>query len=289
MQTLGTYVAGEALIGMYDAFLGQAPPKQNGEWWEKLWVTMWKGEMGGLLSEAFNPVDGSGIIEHTVRPAIFDHLIMLTGVFGEGIDKKINLEQGLEKIFRSSFGAYHQGLKVLERKANPYNGGYLEYRKLYGEFMKSVKPEKGDVEITKTENSPYFVDFRNAFNLGTEKEFAKQYILSTLAIASDYYREGYSSTGIRIRTMQQAYKQAMKTMDLKMTLLNPNKGTSTKKSVISKLRAMQFLSTLTPEQLKEVNNLEKQYWVKRRKYMGTLPKYFKEFNIPEMKKGFDWD
>ena len=202
---------------------------------------------------------------------------------------KILLFQGIQKILRSTFGVYHQGRKAWERKVNPYNGGYLEHRKLYGEFMKSAKPEKGDVEIAKTENSPYFVDFRNAFNLGTEKEFARQYILTTLAMASDYYREGYSSTGIRVRTIQQAYKQALKTMDMKMTLLNPNKGTSTKKSVVSKLRAVQFLSTLTPDQLKEVNSLEKQYWVKRRKYMGALSRYFKEFNVPEMKKGFNWD
>ena len=292
MQTLGGLVAGQTMIGVYDAFLGQAPPKQNGEWWEQLFITMWKGEMGGLLSEGFRVaagVPGSSLVEHTVRPAIYDHATMLLGVASDGINKKVNLSQGFDKILRSSFGAYHQGKKMLERKVSPYNGGYLEYRKLYGEFMQSAKPEKGDIEIAKTENSPYFVDFRNAFNLGTEKEFAKQYILSTLAMASDYYREGYASTGIRVRTMQQAYKQALKTMDLKMTLLNPNKGTPAKDSIVSRLRAKQFLSFLTPEQLKEVNNLESQYWAKRRRYMSSLSKYFKEFNVPEMKKDFDWD
>ena len=292
MQTLGGLVAGQTMIGVYDAFLGQAPPKQNGEWWEQLFITMWKGEMGGLLSEGFRVaagVPGSSLVEHTVRPAIYDHATMLLGVASDGINKKVNLSQGFDKILRSSFGAYHQGKKMLERKVSPYNGGYLEYRKLYGEFMQSAKPEKGDIEIAKTENSPYFVDVRNAFNLGTEKEFAKQYILSTLAMASDYYREGYASTGIRVRTMQQAYKQALKTMDLKMTLLNPNKGTPAKDSIVSRLRAKQFLSFLTPEQLKEVKNLESQYWVKRRRYMSSLSKYFKEFNVPEMKIDFDWD
>ena len=207
----------------------------------------------------------------------------------DSIGKKVNLSQGIDELFRGTVGVYNAKRKIDERKLNPYNGGWLRYRKIYGEFVKDARPNKADIILGKTENSPYFEDFRNAFNMGTEKEFARQYILTTLTLASDYYREGYSDTNIRIRTMKQAFKQAQSTMKTKVNLLNPNKGSLVKKKDVAKKRALQFLTTLTKEQRKEIESLETQYWVRRRKYLSNLSKYIKEFNVPEMSKRFEWE
>lgn len=78
-------------------------------------------------------------------------------------------------------------------------------------------------------------------------------------------------------------------MKTKVKLLNPNKGSLVKKKGVGKKRALQFLSSLTPQQRKEIESLEKQYWVKQRRYMSSLSKYIKKFNVPEMAEGFDWD
>ena len=56
----------------------------------------------------------------------------------------------------------------------------------------------------------------------------------------NYYQEGYSTTGRRVRSLKEAFKEAQKTMDKKMKLLNPNKASLVGKKGISRKRTNQF-------------------------------------------------
>jgi hypothetical protein len=194
-------------------------------------------------------------------------------------------------MLRGTFSIYNQSRKILTQKANPYNRGHLEYGKLYREFEKKLKPKesKENLIISRTTKSPYFDDFRNAFNLGSEKKFAKQYIITFYAIANDYHREGMDSFGIPVRNLTEAFKAAKKTMKNKMTGLNPNKATYDTTSSVGKMRHALFQEKyLTAEQRKELRKLEAQYKFKRRQFERNLSKYLKEFNISELGGDFDW-
>ena len=174
---------------------------------------------------------------------------------------------------------------------NSYNCGHIEYGKLYREYEKKLKPKESDesIQISRTTKSPYFDDLKTAFNLGSDKEFAKQYILTFYAVANDYHREGMDNFGVPVRNLNEAFKQAYKTMKLKMKGLNPNKGSYDKTSKIGKRRSILFQeSYLTPKQKKELENLETQYNFKIRNFDKTLPKYLKQFNLPELGGRFDW-
>ena len=143
--------------------------------------------------------------------------------------------------------------------------------------------------ISRTTKSPYFDDLKTYFNRGTEKEFAKQYILTFYAVANDYHREGMDNFGKPVRNLNEAFKHPHKTMKLKMKGLNPNKGSYDKDSKIGKRRSFLFQEEyLDAKQKKELQSLEAQYNVKYRKFKSSFHKYLKQFNLPELGGKFDW-
>jgi len=204
------------------------------------------------------------------------------------VQNKATPAQSIDASLKTSIGAYNQLRKIYDNKESvlgekSYNGKFKKYRKLHQEFSKDLKDTKVGITITKDERTPYFKDFLKSFNVGTEKEFARQYVLTFAVIANDYYQEGYDSFGKRIRNMDEAFKQAQKAMDRKMKLLNPNKAKYMSKDKIAKRRAERFLlDFLDDNQRKELRALENEYNFKIRSFNKNKNKYFKELNVAEL-------
>ena len=153
-----------------------------------------------------------------------------------------------------------------------------------------MKPDesKESLAISRTTKSPYFDDLKTAFNKGTPEELAKAYVRTFYAVANDYLQEGRTELDVEIRSYNEAFKEASKTLDRKMQALNPNKGTLFKKSKIGKRRSQAFLyKYLTKKQRERLFKLENEYNFKIRNFNKTLPKYLKQFNLKEL--GGDWD
>ena len=284
-------------MAVYDQLLGQSPPHQNDEWWEQFATTMWKGEFLGILSEFFNP-DG-GTDRFNMYPAIYNHATAMYGLLRGSpaplIGKKqrdwLGFDQTIDQMLKSTFSIYNQSRKIYTQTTNKYNKGHLEYSKLYREFEKKLKPKesKEHVAISSTTKTPFFIDLKNAFNLGSEKQFAKQYVITFYAIANDYHREGLDEFGFSVRNLNDAFKAAESTMKRTMKGLNPNKGSYDTKSKVGRVRHALFQEQyLTKEQKLELEKLETQYKYKMRKFEKNLPKYLKEFNISELGGRFDW-
>ena len=136
-----------------------------------------------------------------------------------------------------------------------------------------------------TERSPYYKDFNQAFNLGTEEEFAKQYALTYAMLVNDYYNR-YKKTGVQDKiSLDEAEKKAKSILKAKMVTLNPNK-----KSVIdwhqkqyknlTKVEMAEintWFNFMTEEQKKELSSLEAQYGKKFRSFNANYDKYMKEY------------
>ena len=296
MPIIGSYIAGKALIEFYDKILGQTPDKQNADSWDKLIHILWKGEILGILSELFNTGDRNA--GDFLTPAIGSHVVMTAKTVNELWTGQANLSQGADTFLKSTIGSYNQGKKVWKNTdftpgAKTYNSKFRTWRKLYSDFQKEIKPTKGETLIGKDERTPYFKDFLSEFNTGTEEQFARQYALTLIAVANNYYQEGYETTGRRIRSLREAFKEAQKTMDKKMKLLNPNKASLVGKKGISRKRTNQFrqwlLDTGNKEQFKELEALERVYRFKVRNFKANKKKYFKELMIPELMDDFNWD
>ena len=296
MPIIGSTLSGLALIEFYDKILGQTPDKQNAELWDKLVHVMWKGEIGGVLSELFNTSDRNA--GDFLTPAILSHAVMTATTVNEIWGGQASLGQGADSFFKSTMGSYNQGKKIwqntdFEPGNKTYNSKFRTWRKLYSDFQKEIKPTKGETLIGKDERTPYFKDFLYAFNTKTEEDFARQYILTKIAVANNYYQEGYSTTGRRVRSLKEAFKEAQKTMDKKMKLLNPNKASLVGKKGISRKRTNQFRQWLLDkgniEQIKEAQSIEQTYAFKVRSFERNKKKYIKQLNVPELMDDFNWD
>ena len=285
MMGAGAYLSGKAMMGVYNSVLGQQPPQENGDFWDNLVTTLWKGEFGGIMSELMNPTNSEGFM---TTPAIYNHATMVAKNITDVVQNKATPAQSIDASLKTSIGAYNQLRKIYDNKESvlgekSYNGKFKKYRKLHQEFSKDLKDTKVGITITKDERTPYFKDFLKSFNVGTEKEFARQYVLTFAVIANDYYQEGYDSFGKRIRNMDEAFKQAQKAMDRKMKLLNPNKAKYMSKDKIAKRRAERFLlDFLDDNQRKELRALENEYNFKIRSFNKNKNKYFKELNVAEL-------
>ena len=298
MPVAGSLLAGKALIEFYDKLLGQSPDLENGDFWDNLFNTLWKGEFGGMFSEIFNPKVSRQRDGNFLSPAIFGHSKMTVDTIMEIWNGQTGYMQGLETVFKGTAGFYNQSTKAYENtKLVPgektYNANFRKWRKLYSEFQSEIRPTKGETVIGKDERTPYFKDFLTAFNKKSEKEFAREYALTLIAVANGYYQEGYNTTGMRVRTLKQAFKEAQKTMDKKMKLLNPNKASLIGKKGISRKRTNQFrkwiLDSGNKEQFKELETLEREYAFKVRSFKANKKKYFKELMIPDLMDDFNWD
>lgn len=295
MPAIGSLFAGKTLMGIYDHILGQSPDKENGDLWDNLFATLWKGEFMGIFSEFMNPSNSQGFM---TTPAIYNHGFLIVNSVFELYTGKSNKTQTLDAFAKGTFGFYNQIGKTWKNKdlkslGKSYNGKFKRFRKIYNDYLEEVKPGKSATVIGKDELTPYFKDFLIAFNTGTEKEFARHYALTALALANKYYQEGFETTGKRVRNLKEAFKEAKKTMDKKMKLLNPNKGSIVGKKGISKRRALLFLKWLkengTEKQLQELTSLEAEYSFKVRSFNSNKNKYFKELNLPELKDEFKWN
>ena len=148
--------------------------------------------------------------------------------------------------------------------------------------------EKGKplpLDMQRNQLSPYYEDFKKAFYLGSEEDFAKQFYMTFFAIAHDRYRYGDS--------MDDSFKKAFSMMKSKLKTLNPNKGSLFKKSKEGKKNSIKFINWLQghPDAKNITMGLfeaEAEYKVRLEDYKSKLKYYAKKFNVQNYYNEFDW-
>jgi hypothetical protein len=302
--TLGTYFGGAALAGVYWHVLGQPMPKENDPVWKKIQTTMWKGEFLGLLSEFFNPHGPS--LNDSFTPAIHNNasaFIAAAMDIYEGKKYVFGTGQAVETYLRKSHNLYNTVKKVIERRSNPYNRDMLRFRALYKDFETDILEETSGV-FEANELSKYRIDLRNAWNLGTDEEFVKTYVVLREAIIADYMQSGWDDTpreGVAKRIL--SHSQAEKAADTKLknmiTNLNPNLAFLTEKQEAkTKLKKISYRDWLAgrtsknPEGTEEGKALERRLLELEREYQdrlkslkgGVFQYHLRKLNLKKMAK-----
>jgi len=228
MGGLGTYFGGAALLGIFHHVLGQPMPSENDPWYRHIMTTVWKGEMLGILSEIFSPYNSG--VSNTLSPAIHENAITLlsqiwagglSGVFGEPRTKFAS--QSVHTYLKKSVASYNALFKFKDKRLNPYNRDMLRFQALYKDYQEDILgiPRKSFEATTLTK---YKNTLRDAFNMGTEEEFLKAYVILKYAIATDAYNKGVAwDDGIRrMKNPREAEKFAISQLKSFMKDLNPN-------------------------------------------------------------------
>ena len=299
-------IGGRALMGVYWHLLGVPMPDENDPWWKRTATFLWKGEMLGILSEYYSPYDSS--MAKSLYPSIFDTLTATLGTIssvGKGHKKVFGKDQGLDTMLRKTFNIYNLGTKVIERRFNHYNRDMLRFRALWKDYEEDVLETPSSM-FEANELTKYRIDLRNAFNLGTDEEFTKTYVVLRHALASDFMQRGYADSPrkglvVQIRSEGQAYKIADEKLNTMIKSLNPNPSYIRKgQEPTTKLRRIEFRDwlvgrtfkdkegTLKGQQLeKRLLELEGEYLKKIIGLKKSMPYHLRKLNRKKLASKFN--
>ena len=260
--------------------------------------------MLGILSEFFSPFNSS--MNNTLYPAIYTNAGAFVGAITDVTgDKKYVFGKGqaVDGYLRKTINLYNTAMKVIERRSNPYNRDMLRFRALYKDFETDILEETSGV-FEANELSKYRIDLRNAWNLGTDEEFVKTYVVLREAIIADYMQSGWDDTpreGVAKRIL--SHSQAEKAADTKLknmiTNLNPNLAFLTEKQEAkTKLKKISYRDWLAgrtsknPEGTEEGKALERRLLELEREYQdrlkslkgGVFQYHLRKLNLKKMAK-----
>ena len=291
----GTYLTGKTLIAINEKLYGTSPPGENSPFWRQLLTIMWRGEFMGLLSSLISP---RGVVEgfkDIFTPIITENINLFANKVLESVDGRTTIDYAVDDYLTSTISLYNSIDKIYEKKSNPYSKRTSKHNKLHKEYKEKYR----DSQVANWEHytrDDFYRRLEDTFNKGTVKDFAKQYIITMLAKASDFYNEGYSPN-IKIRTMEEAIKEAVVQIEKQIDTFNPNKGTLDKEDTGLK-RSIDFLTWvkdgLGNEAVLEILKNEEEFLARKDKYTGeefryqlrkaNLNDYVKKYFKPKKKK-----
>ena len=302
---LGTYFSGEALIAFYDKFYGQSMPKENSSEARQLGTVLWKGELGGFLSEVLSPFDNKHPIE-SMYPSLLSTGTTMWNSFMSALTGDKFVSQGAHDFTKSVIGLYNGASKLYSRglmSKDSYASQSKRYSSLYRDYIEEINNRDEVLNLNKTkiefEMNKYMRAFREVFESGYEKDafgnsLGKWYMMCLFARANDYYYTKFTEDGIPVNTPKEALKEAVKQMESSLTKLNPNKAAITAKTKKAKrkqaIKGVNFLNwldgydpktkTYKEEKLssgfKKLNN---QYAYRYNLVKKSMKEYIKEGNL----------
>jgi hypothetical protein len=289
MYNIGTFLTGASLLALYDKVLGSPMPNQHSPWWRQLLTIMWRGEFLGLLSGIFNPRGSLPGVGEIVEPSIVDNSVLLFNKLHEVFENPniLTAKYAAKDYVTRTYNAYNQMSKIWDKKTSPYSVKVDKYRKLYNSYKEDIGSRQ-NAKWETTELTAFHRELKNKFNKGSESDFAKQFIITVMAKASQYLNEGYSPN-IKIRNENDVFQEAVKQTTNMVKSYNPNKGSLDKKDVALK-RSMDFITWMSDkigkDEVAKMMKLETEYINRYDKYMKSIPYHIRKNNIKEYSKYF---
>jgi hypothetical protein len=209
-------------------------------------MTLWKGEFLGILSELFSPYENAGMVLH---PTILKNAQLAYGnLMAVKQGHKFWKEAGHD-FLKQTISAYNAGYKIKEKGllSGP-NGKFIRAtdngQALYRQWRKDVLKQP-DAVFESTTKTPFHKRLKTHLMSGDKQEFQKQFMVNLYALATDYFNKGYTETGMRVTTLDDALKKAWSSMQISLKSTNPNYGGSLlKKNIVGQANSAQFLKWL---------------------------------------------
>ncbi len=297
MFGLGAYFSGEALLTFYDKVLGQPPPKENSGQWNAIKTALWKGEFLGILTEVLSPFD-EYFVGQTMYPSVLSTASNMWSSVAAVAKGERFIGQGVNDFMKGTAGLYNNTRKLYQ-KGLLAKDSYASGTKKYGKFYRDMLEEYGErdelSQNNKTEvniqRSKYQVAFRELFESGYSKDLGgnslgKWYMMCVFAKANELYYTGISENGNAIKTEQEAFKAALKSMENVVRSMHPNKTAitaKTKRGIINQAkRADQFMQWLNKDGNRSdaLKKLTDQYEYRKRVTLAkSIKEYLKEANL----------
>ena len=296
--TLGTYFGGQALLGMYSYLLGSPIPKENSGWFDNFKTALWRGEFLGILSDIWSPFEGR---QQSMYPSIIQTgEVIGKNLFEAATDKREFWGKGLQpdkntafdQILRKTITVYNGATKAIEARVNPYSIESNKFRSLYRDFEAEFDPDKVTPEFEATKKSPYYNMLRNAFEKGNSKEFAEAFVLTYYALASDIYNKGYDMDGVRVTSLNDAFKSANGTLKRKMRSFDPTRTPAPGAKTATKMKYLKWIKWLKKNEEKgymdRFRSINLSYQKRLAEIKSQLPHFIRTNNLKDLHKEFVW-
>ena len=227
---MGPFVAGQAMMAIYDMVFDEKPPKENSDTFTWMKHTLMRGEALGVLSNFLRLYEGEGV-RYTIQPAVFNYAQLMYESFVPLARGQKTWNQSLQEASKGSVALYRQTLKLIESRDNKEFVKMKRMRRLYYDFEDEMFPDKQyDATGNKymTRRSKYYKDFNTLFYKGTPEEFTRHTIVMTYAIATDLIKENINADGTSAKYgkdpkgFSEALKQAAIIVQGKLKAVNPN-------------------------------------------------------------------
>lgn len=300
MHMLGPYLTGSALISLYDALFDQKPPTENSDGWAHMKYTFIRGEFLGILSDFIRMYEGDSASQ-TLSPALYNYMQTAYMTIKDVSKENLSWKHGAEEMAAASFGAYRGYIKAYDKIENKYFVGRKRASNLWYSFIDENYPNKQDMvyqERQKNKKTSYYGDLKTVFEKGSAEAAAKQYYITIMAVATDFWNTGLNGEGANevYPNFDAALKQATSTVRAKITSFNPNPASVAKasktKNKKSKFRQINQINSWhqwlkkdpkkASEYINHIQAMEYVYHYKARKLKQALQSGI--INDPELQK-----
>ena len=242
-----------------------------------------RGETLGIATDIVKLMDGEGA-EYTVYPALYTWAGATKEAIMTPIQGKKTVGQSLEDWLKGTSSAYRAGLAIIRKKGekNSFNRNMSKYRNLYYEFKDEVMPaseDRGDRILTT--KSKFYRELKDVFYMGNADEAARQYVVTVYGLATNYWKNEVDNKGNHTKYFDysDAVKMAVRQVKSKMTKMNPNILSLTRKKPIESAKFVNWLNKDLERgkvYMSELTKLEREYWAKKRKVEQLISKYMRD-------------
>ena len=177
--------------------------------------------------------------EHTISPAIYNHMYDTLGFWSDFIKGERFLGDTVDKTLRGTVSSYNAVMKAWERKMSlEYTDGKIKTKRQwfnkeqkdfamkFREFSRLIDPnaKAGAQKYDRDIQTKYFERLKMAFNTGDEELFVRTYMSAFWSVYTEESQKGKDYLGQGTYTDKQALKRAYSRMKKYTRYLNPNKG-----------------------------------------------------------------
>ena len=282
-------LSGGAYWSLMENILGTKNPKANEDQLAILGANLSKAETLGIYSFLLNPYSSGDLGDMVspdllTQPAIIRNMVNFASLLNDlrvsyTTDDNVNLTKSFKDMLFNTVTAAGHARKIMQKKDTPFliNSKSIRtfrfqfHRKLGGDSLQRYN--KGNVfseKFGKTERQEMYGLVKKAFQ-GSEEDLKKaaHYYMATWYTIYDKQRFLESRLGRNHKKARQFTDSALQQV---IKQINPMHFSSQQDTGLMYNEKKEFIKYLTPENRVVAINLEKEYWVRKRKF----DKYLKE-------------
>ena len=275
--SIGHAVSGAALYHMYKWAFNQQIPSEESEFLDRMVSYIWRSEALGVFGELLQPLLPGGRDEFTIlmEPVIWRNSTNAWDNFRQWTKGTKSWKNAIADWTTDTVVLMGQFEKAYNNTFHPYVTKSKNIKTLENVFRDEANHPKQSGIIEGTTRTPFYWNLKKAImTSSSDEKIAEEYWAAYNYIADELEKKkGWTNINARDKEVKRLLK-------LTVSSMNPLKLTKDERGRQISLKE-EFLAWLSPKNRKIAEDLEKTYYVKKRRYESIIssPVYKKKYSI----------